>query len=645
MRKFSQFAGRYLKENYPAIFICLLFAGLAFFSASGFDFSNLKQSGNSITSDELPHIQSGYYYLKTGRFFLNPEHPPLAKDISAVLPLLILNPVFPEVSADYSETTEPAEKLFSKDLVFPRILEVENYQWDNRLFIFNENNNPDLILLFSRLSVIIANTFFLYLLYSVLKKLWSKRTASLGLALIAFSPLSLIHASLVTNDFMAAVLSMLAVGSFALLIRTKNSEQKNDPAGQFATRFNLAARLNLVAGLFLASAFLSLALLSKFSALILIPGLFAGGLFYAVFLARNGKKVWVNILIFLAKYAAVMILALSFTLLSYSFHAKNADSYGIKRQLGFNYSKRLPDSGKHIMMKMAEGGRFGKAAASYAIGLSMVLNRIDGAGQATYFLGEVHGSEGAGILYFPILTVTKIPAATVILTLLAIILILRSLLTSSSKNLLVKIRKLGAGSVLFVSFALFYAQNAVSSELNIGVRHFMPAILAAAILTARVVDLYWGRTVLRLKTGYVSGGAVFLAALATILSFPHYLSYYNILGGGTNNGYKIATDSNYDWGQDIKRLAKWVDENDVDKIYTHLFTVNPLDHYIGKERYEWFNIKDGKLPPPGSYIAVSAMEYQNNVYDENLPENKKYTMLRDNLIGRAGKSIFIFQIP
>ena len=52
---------------------------------------------------------------------------------------------------------------------------------------------------------------------------------------------------------------------------------------------------------------------------------------------------------------------------------------------------------------------------------------------------------------------------------------------------------------------------------------------------------------------------------STIISFPHYLSYYNISIGGTNNGYKIATDSNYDWGQDIKRLGKFVHDSNIEK--------------------------------------------------------------------------------
>ena len=132
--------------------------------------------------------------------------------------------------------------------------------------------------------------------------------------------------------------------------------------------------------------------------------------------------------------------------------------------------------------------------------------------------------------------------------------------------------------------------------------------------------------------------------ISTIISFPHYLSYYNILAGGTDNGYKIATDSNYDWGQDIKRLGKWVRNNNVEKIYVHLFSANKLDYYLDDKQI-WFNIERDGLPSSGSYLAVSAQELQNNIYKQNLPENKKYSQLENNLMARIGKSIFIFKIP
>ena len=111
-----------LKHKYKisAIVICLLFFLLALFSSAGFypvrnltdslscviniedacyrisngvNWKNLKYSGNGILADEIPHISGGYYYLKTHRYFINPEHPPLVKDIAG-LGELIIHPTF-----------------------------------------------------------------------------------------------------------------------------------------------------------------------------------------------------------------------------------------------------------------------------------------------------------------------------------------------------------------------------------------------------------------------------------------------------------------------------------------------------------------------------------------------------------------------
>lgn len=142
-------------------------------------------------------------------------------------------------------------------------------------------------------------------------------------------------------------------------------------------------------------------------------------------------------------------------------------------------------------------------------------------------------------------------------------------------------------------------------------------------------------------------------------TFPDYLPYYNYFGGGTDNGYNIATDSNYDWGQDIKELGKWVQDNKIKKIYTDISTsAVPLGYYFGDTEYEYYNITWWGLPESGSYIAVSATMYQNNVFykekyqtadkkpaEEKMLYDKKYSILKNNLIARIGKTIFIFKVP
>src|SRR5580704_9539506 len=71
-------------NNYIAAAMLLLMFGLGLGS----------MLGNSAIVDELAHIPAGYSYLKYGDYRLNPEHPPLIKDIAA-LPLMFMNLKFP----------------------------------------------------------------------------------------------------------------------------------------------------------------------------------------------------------------------------------------------------------------------------------------------------------------------------------------------------------------------------------------------------------------------------------------------------------------------------------------------------------------------------------------------------------------------
>jgi hypothetical protein len=49
--------------------------------------------------------------------------------------------------------------------------------------------------------------------------------------------------------------------------------------------------------------------------------------------------------------------------------------------------------------------------------------------------------------------------------------------------------------------------------------------------------------------------------------WPNGLCYTNELWGGTANGYRCLSDSNYDWGQGLKELAKWQEDHEVSDLH------------------------------------------------------------------------------
>jgi hypothetical protein len=71
----------------------------------------------------------------------------------------------------------------------------------------------------------------------------------------------------------------------------------------------------------------------------------------------------------------------------------------------------------------------------------------------------------------------------------------------------------------------------------------------------------------------------------------------------------------------------------------------PLKYYLG-DGQRFFNFQnEGKLPPSGSFVAVSNYEYMNNVFSRDIPPERKYTIFGNNLVARVGKTIFVYKVP
>ncbi len=82
--------------------------------------------------------------------------------------------------------------------------------------------------------------------------------------------------------------------------------------------------------------------------------------------------------------------------------------------------------------------------------------------------------------------------------------------------------------------------------------------------------------------------------LVSLWVHPHYLIYFNPVAGGPANGYRLLTDSNVDWGQDLLRLKSWMVEHDVESVKLGWFGTADPDYYditheplpgLGRDRY------------------------------------------------------------
>src|SRR3989344_4683436 len=141
---------------------------------------------DSLTMDELAHLPAGYSYLTQKDMRLNPEHPPLIKDLAAI-PL-----------------------LFIKDINFPSDInswkEDINGQWDfGREFLYNSGNPADKIIFAGRIPMILLMVFLGFFIFKWAKELFGNKASLLALFFFSFSPAFLAHGRLVTTDVGAAL--------------------------------------------------------------------------------------------------------------------------------------------------------------------------------------------------------------------------------------------------------------------------------------------------------------------------------------------------------------------------------------------------------------------------------------------------------
>ena len=128
---------------------------------------------DSAIMDELAHLPAAYSYVKLKDMRLNPEHPPLIKDLAG-LPLLFLNLKF------------PTDTPYWKDGV--------NGQWaQGAVFLYESGNDPDKILRLARLPVMLLAILFGWLLFLWVRSLYGSKVAFLTLFFYVLAPTFLAH--------------------------------------------------------------------------------------------------------------------------------------------------------------------------------------------------------------------------------------------------------------------------------------------------------------------------------------------------------------------------------------------------------------------------------------------------------------------
>jgi hypothetical protein len=161
------------------------------------------------------------------------------------------------------------------------------------------------------------------------------------------------------------------------------------------------------------------------------------------------------------------------------------------------------------------------------------------------------------------------------------------------------------------------------SRLQIGVRLMFPLVAFVIIGTsvAATLSIRWAaahrRTANLIRAEAIA--AIVWAALAAIAVWPNGICYTNEAWGGTPTGYLYLSDSNYDWGQGLPELSRWVHRNAAGQINVWYFGLDPV---IASPPFIQQRIEaDGANIPVeslrGRYLAVGTTMLYGRVYSRS----------------------------
>lgn len=592
----------------------------------------------AATFDERAHVAAAYSYVRYGDMRLNPEHPPLVKDLAGI-PLLFQNLSFPIDSHAWRSGV--------------------NDQWEvGRLFVFGSGNDADSIMFWARVPIILVALLLGFFVYRWTKELAGTNAGLFALLLYAADPNTIAHGHYVTTDVGIAAAVFIAVYYFVRFLRRPT------------------ARNTVLFGVFL-----GIAELTKFSAVLLFPYFGLVILLYA--LTRHeadatrdsGAVIFLKRpLDYLFRYAGAIFVSLMLIWGLYAVNTINEPGARIAEDAASMFSSDSAASvfARNTVSTLSESA-VTKPFAQYLLGLFMVFARVAG-GDTFYFLGRV--SNVASPWYFPTVFLLKetLPFLFLLVfgSLYTLFRIGRALTDKTVRtpwNAFAHSFQSHIAQYAMFGFISFYVFVSVTGNLNIGFRHLFPILPFLHVLIAKTAFDFARRSGFRREPAVraVIAGFAFWIFSIPVLAYPSYLSYFNEAAGGPEEGYHYVTDSNFDWGQDLKRLRDFVQEFNackagtamsgtcekfadvlrypaIEELRTAYFGGADPEYYLGETVVEW-GAEWGRSP---GWHAISANTWQESLYRENSEGQETYRWIIDGkypMAWRAGDAIFVFYVP
>lgn len=429
------------------------------------------------------------------------------------------------------------------------------------------------------------------LMFSLMRILGAGERAAVGAsALGAFCPNLIGHGHLATVDVAFTCFTLGVVVCIAQLTRPQQITQVTRRAG-----FAITVLLTLsLAG----------ALLAKFTALLLVP-------LFLVLSLGAGRGGW--------KTFGTVTTAISIAILALLLFFRGE---GVGRQMNtFPF-----ESGAFLSLQT---GALGNAPSPlpewYWRGLDRELARVEQKRNVFYFRGAVTREKNP--LYFAAAMLWKLPVSSLILIGCGCLFLFGWEVREDA-------RRGRARRALFLMLPPLYLVSLFSAGIgsNLGIRYVLPAIpflygLGALALMAERKWTVWGAAAL-----------IGLSMLTTVRNAPDSLAYFNFLAGGSENGYKLLSDSNVDWGQDLPELARLQEERALPPVALSYFgLVDPALYGVRSRPLSTFDANVNGV------IAVS-VHHLNGITPFTRVDPAILARLRESEpFARAGASIHLYE--
>lgn len=470
---------------------------------------------NSITWDEDDHIFAGYMSWKHTDFGLNPEHPPLVK-LVATLPLLNMPLRVPTLQNRFFKTEA---FLDGKDFLF--------------------KNDANTILFRVRMAASLFTLTLVLLVFLATYEMFGVIAAFIALALLAFDPNLLAHGAVLGTDAGLSCCMFASIYAFYRYLKR--------PSIPRLVVVGLASGLALAAkhtGILVFPMFMLLALCELFQT----PSEEKPATQQRSLIHRTAKLALALVII------GTIAVAVLWSSYGFRYEARPA---GLQLNPPFGeYVQNLSRPREiHLLQTVAH---FHLLPESYLYGLADV--RIMSDFYQSFLLGKIYPH---GVWFY-------FPVAFAIKSSLTFLILLTLTLWVVFTRRLAKWRE-----ILFLTIPpIFYLIIAMSSGMNIGVRHILPMYMFLSVLIG-------GATAVLIKQDrrWVYAIVVLLAyqAISTVRIYPAYMAYANELWGGPSQTYKLLSDSNADWGQQLKDVKRYLDAHNIKDCWFVYFAEGPVE--------------------------------------------------------------------